>query len=624
MDLGNFDVIWYHKADSVELSYDKSMLDAINGYLQNGGNLLLTLDAFHLLNDLNIEPVKAESRYKVSKDEGYGRKLGLHAYRSHPLFNGLNGGAYIFRAHQDTVVRITGYFDQNVPRNGAVVAVDWDYIFLRENTKLVTEYIVNPGKGKVIAIGAYTYLAGPNYNREHLEKFLTNALNYLSLNQNEQPAFYWKYYPQQVFRFESFDQKEVTAHQQQWNYKPSDLAIRRKKATPDFWDAAGERMLIMGNQKGGIDEIWSHPFMAFRDYKAGIRFMKNDSINWLNNSIPEIEITPASFNRIYRFGSSILKETVVAMKQRASGIIHYEYEGDEPVQLFVKFKTNMRLMWPYSENVNKEIRFAYDDHLNAMLFKDDSGDFGCLIGADKTPQYHQAGQFDNFTIFLINDQQEALIQSSETDMFEAGGIFQFEIKPGEPLDLVVAASNTGIDSAIADYYQTISDTKKAYDETVAMCSQVLNSSLQIITPDTAFNKGYNWALEATDRFFVNTPGLGKSLVAGYSTTNTGWDGGQKVSGRPGYAWYFGRDGEWSGFALLDYGDFEKVKSELEMYQKYQDLSGKIYHEVSTSGVVHYDAADATPLYIILAGKYLKHSGDLEFIKASWPFIQKAV
>ncbi|MBW6460416.1 MAG: hypothetical protein K0B08_07555, partial [Bacteroidales bacterium] len=52
--------------------------------------------------------------------------------------------------------------------------------------------------------------------------------------------------------------------------------------------------------------------------------------------------------------------------------------------------------------------------------------------------------------------------------------------------------------------------------------------------------------------------------------------------------------------------------------------GKIFHELSTSGIVHYDAADATPLYIVLAGRYLRHSGDTAFIRASWPNILKAI
>ena len=63
---------------------------------------------------------------------------------------------------------------------------------------------------------------------------------------------------------------------------------------------------------------------------------------------------------------------------------------------------------------------------------------------------------------------------------------------------------------------------------------------------------------------------------------------------------------------------------LALYSKYQDISGKIYHELTTSGVAHYDAADATPLYIILAGKYLRFSGDRDFIRQEWPHILKAI
>ncbi len=169
-----------------------------------------------------------------------------------------------------------------------------------------------------------------------------------------------------------------------------------------------------------------------------------------------------------------------------------------------------------------------------------------------------------------------------------------------------------------NYIESINQTSKVFKEAQEYYSDFLSKSLMIETPDPEFNEGYKWALIATDRFFVKTPGLGGSLVAGYNTTNTGWDGEHAIDGRPGYAWYFGRDGQWSGFALLDYGDYEKVKSILEMYIKFQDLNGKIYHEVSTSGIVHYDAADATPLFIILAGKYLKHSGDIEFIRSNWP------
>ncbi len=58
-------------------------------------------------------------------------------------------------------------------------------------------------------------------------------------------------------------------------------------------------------------------------------------------------------------------------------------------------------------------------------------------------------------------------------------------------------------------------------------------------------------------------------------------------------------------ALAGYGDFAAVRALLEFYGRFQAADGKILHEATTSGVVHYDAADATPLYVVLAGRYLQ-------------------
>ncbi len=121
-----------------------------------------------------------------------------------------------------------------------------------------------------------------------------------------------------------------------------------------------------------------------------------------------------------------------------------------------------------------------------------------------------------------------------------------------------------------------------------------------------------------------TPGIGTSLMAGFGTTARGWNGNQKISGRPGYAWYFGRDGQWSAMAINAYGDFAMVKESLETFIRFQDISGKIYHELSSSGAAHYDAADATPLFIILTAHYLKYSGDSAYIRYRWPEIKKAL
>jgi glycogen debranching enzyme len=628
-DLKRFNVLWLHCNDSVNLPQDKQFITTLKQYLEWGGKLMLTQEAFVFINRLELEPNPVEARMKQVNDEGYGRQLGLHAFRSHPVFDGLNGGAYIFKPMHDTTVRVFGYFDDRTPLNGAVVAVDWDYIFLRENSKLMLEYWA--GKGRVLAIGGYIALSKPNKNRQHLELFLTNCLNYLAGYDSGIPKNYWQYLPQSVYRYEQDFPESIERYSDSWKQEKPVLSLTKEDAGDGYLEVAGERMLIMGKERGGIEEVWTHPFMSLRDLKSGIKFQSADSVRWLNNEKPNIEICPEAFIRDYQLTANHIKETVFVSTDKPVGIIHYEYSGSEPADFFVKFKSNMRLMWPYSEKVFQSLEYSHQPFLNAVLISEESGDFTSLVGTNKEPQFVLAGQYEDYNITRKGGnyvETYCEIMGITSDKFEAGGIFYFRLVPGDQLDIVFTAEATedhsSANRAIAHYKETINQTAKVFGEVQKYYSNFLSQSLMIETPDPVFNEGYKWALVATDRFFANTPGLGGSLVAGYNTTNTGWDGEHAIDGRPGYAWYFGRDGQWSGFALLDYGDFEKVKSILEMYIRFQDLNGKIYHEVSTSGIVHYDAADATPLFVILAGKYLKHSGDIEFIRSNWKAIKKSI
>jgi glycogen debranching enzyme len=620
-----YDLLWMHYSDTLQTAPLDVSGGFIKEYLNNGGKLLLTLEAFQKVNELGYEPQQPETRNKKIEDSGYGRIGGFHAFRSHPVFDGLNGGAYIFKPLHDTTVRITGYFDKNLPLNGAVVAVDWDYIFVRENSKLITEYWT--GKGRILAVGAYTCFSAANANRPQLEKFITNSLHYLSSPDMSEKPHYWKFHEQMTEAYESeypyFIERDIVP----WEKGSTNPKIEKEKGDSNFWDMAGERMLMMGKEKGGIEEIWSFPFMAFRDYEAGIKFADRDSIVWLISQTPKIEITPYSFSRTYHINGTTLTETLATSIKKPLGIVNYKITGDESTMLFVKATSNLRLMWPYSENVLKALRYSFDINLTSFLISDESGDFNCMMGSNKEPVNLRQGQAERFLFSWYktgNDKEYCDIEIEPTERFEVKNIFQFNLTPTDSMDIIFSASNEGLDTCINNYKFAMRSTNEVFKNTREHYERLLKNHLRIITPDTLFNEGYKWAIAATDKFFVNTPGLGISLVAGYSTTNTGWDGGHKISGRPGYGWYFGRDGEWSGFALLDYGDFEKVKSMLQMFGDFQDLNGKVFHEMSATGFVHYDAADATPLYIVLMGKYLSHSADTAFVQSQWPRIEKAL
>lgn len=624
--LKHFDLIWFHRFDSTAFSdkeSDPKILRIIKEYLENGGNLLLTLDALKYIIPLDLETISPRDSVKSCIDDGYGRKLGFHSFREHPVFSGLNGGAYIWIPVKDLSTRITGYFGKIKPENGKVVGVDWDYIFLREESKLLLEY--QHGKGKVIAIGAYTHYSEPNFNRGHLELFTTNVFSYLTNKGYSEKKYYWDYSPIEVVgcSIKSQDTDPVSfaiPESIPWKIKPDSLMLTNRFASTNYWDVAGERLLTMGNQNGGIEEIWAHPFMALRDFEVGIRFEYRDTIYWLSDERPQVEVTPAAFTRIYKFPRAYLTEIIVNDPVDPTGVIHYDYKGVYGAKLVIRFKSNLRLMWPYSENVNGSICYGWDEDYNAFVIKDKSGDFVTMLGGNKKPLEKISGHFSSF----VYEPLKKSFLGIPSDALQMAGLMIYPLKMNDRLDMVIAATNEGDTATLKYFDKAIRDPYLIYQRSISSNKELLAKTLIITSPDKNFNMGYQWALIATNRFFVNTPGMGKSLVAGYATTKRGWDGGHKVNGRPGYGWYFGRDGQWSGFALLDYGDFDKVRSELEFYQKYQDLSGKIFHEATTSGVIHYDASDATPLYIVLAGRYFRHTNDTAFLSQSWPSIKKAV
>jgi len=622
---GRFAVIWIHRPDTTVLSSEETnskFIKKLRSYVENGGKLLLTDQAVHFLNILGFESTELQDSTKTCIDDGYGRRLGFHAFREHPLFTGLNGGAYISRPTKDLTSRITGFFGGRLPVQGKVIAVDWDYIFLRENSKLILEY--TPGLGKVVAVGGYMNFDIPNDNRLHLTLFTQNCFKYLLEQYKGKPSFYWSYTSNRVSscppRPESDRLLEEVPLSEKWDVKATDLTLKRRYATGNFWDVAGERLLTMGSEKGGIEEVWAHPFMAFRDYEAGIKFNYKDTIFWLNDERPEIMVHPAFFERQYKFARAYLKELVVNDPSEPNGVIHYEYRGVYPAELIIRFKSNLRWMWPYSEEVTGSICHSRDFDFDAITIQDHSGDLNVMIGGTKKPVELLSGQYDGFEYV----KSDSSFQGIPTGKIQVAGLLCYKLEMNDNIDVVFSASVDGFDSTFSRFSKTIHAPGRIYLNAMDHSRDILSGNLMITTPNQDFNTGYRWALLATDRFFVNSPGMGKALVAGYSTTRHGWDGGHKVNGRPGYGWYFGRDAEWSSFALLDYGDFGKVKSQLEFFNKYQDLTGKIFHEASTSGLIHYDAADASPLYIVLAGKYFRHTNDTAFLRKTWPNVRRAI
>ncbi len=628
--LKNSDLLWVYKNDTMATApkQAREIRKYLTRYLEAGGSVLLANQAAIFLSSLGLENDVPQTRLKKSRDEGYGRQLGYHAYLSHPVFNGLNGGAYVMKPLKDTMVLQTGYFDGQFP-SGRTIAVDWDYIFLREDSKLIMEY--TQGKGKVIAVGAYLLFDPPNRNRLHLERFTENLIRYLAGTELPDNSWYWNFRPGKVIEQPLHISPSIQTNNKEpgtlepwtsgtlepWNPETPEPVIIASQSSGNYWDLAGERMLAMGIDQGGITEIWAHPTLCLRDYRITYSLLEaqknagHNSYRELSGLQPGIVITPGSYIRSYRMDdeAGIVERTVISPMDPV-GVIHYHYTGNESVELEISFRMLFRLMWPYSEKVTGDLIISWDEELCAFLSRDASGELvtlaGVRAGRGTVPVRHTWAQDSAFSMPVAWASIRLILE-------EAGDLY-----------FILASSAEGMAQTRKYYLEAFNDPSRVFRQAEQHARSVLERSVSITTPDSNFNRAFQWARLATDRFMVYTPATGASLTAGYATSDHGWDGEHAVSGRPGYGWYFGRDGAWSAFALLQCGDFENVKRILETFQRYQDLNGKIFHELSTSGIVHYDAADATPLYVILAGRYLRHSGDTAFIRRSWPHISKAM
>jgi hypothetical protein len=614
------DVVWIHVPDSAAWTSWVPFTDKIrslDAFYRSGGKILCTDFGAMVPYLAGMESEKPDIRSVAITDDWLFDQKGIQGFRGHPVFEGFFGGVFTWDTNVDNVAGRVGYFGDRFPGEGKVVGIEKSYVVLESGNKLMIEY--SAGKGRAMSIGAFVYFSRPNAKAPHLRKFIGNTLAYLAAPGTKAGVTYWLRAKNQPRSFAVRTSPLAPPRSTVRNVPESGLRIALDAPRNEFFDVAGRRALVMGRENGGIDELWVHPFRVVRDFRTGL--VSGDSIRWLSDLPLSIEIRPESITRTYTTSSGVLREVVCASLRRAGALVHYEWgQGAAGAPLIVTCRADLRWMWPYDEKALGDVYFGYDEPLHALHVKDVSGDFACLIGGTLAPAKTLSGQFGRITL------ESGLLKGESTgeNQVLSASIYNLESSPARELDIALVGTDQGEERALADYRAILHDPAAEYGALVSHYRTLLDRSVTLETPDRDFDTRWKWTIAGVDRFVAETPRLGTALLAGFSTVDRGWDGAHRISGRPGYAWYFGRDAVWSGFAIDDYGDFSTVRRELEFMQKYQDMTGKIFHEISTSGVVHYDASDATPLYVILAAHYLRASGDRAFIRASWPHLKKAM
>lgn len=651
---GQNQVLWWHETE-VRKAVNWKLLQR---FLKSGGRLLLSLAAVQAVVPLGLEkagpdiveagfydpqnkpahewiaPQGFELRglmgflaHLPASDDGWRAPLSSFSQPRISDFGPLGGGIYLWNAKAGAPYWRFGYGASKWPR-GRVWGVQRYYIGFDPAQKLAWVY----DEPAVLCVGAYLYFAdAQNLFRPQLEAFAERGLHQLlekkKKDKNEKKSWTGIWEPA-VAEIKKNNHLTEMPSWENWHlikWLEVSPSLQAAPARNHFFDLAGERLLLMGNERGPIAEIWSHPLRLCRNLSLRIKNAANETV-WENGSDAEVLIRPHQIERRQSAGPVAITERMWVGREVPLACLDWEFEGHGELNLALSFEVDFRLMWPYPEGVLSRLEYQMADRRGRLSSSQvHFADYRRLFHA------HFALGFEREIKARARWQNEAWFESppviTEVEDISANNVstarvtFYWHLEvAGKSVARFVALGGEAHDAALQACLRTFPDQlSKLYNHQAWRQYEVLEKFTEVDTPDPQLNTAVRWTKIKTGAFVGEVPSLGRSLFAGFANTGAGWS-----AGRPGYAWFFGRDACWTAFGMLHYGDFESVKDVLRFLGRHQDGNGKILHELTTSGAAHYDAADATPLYVILMGRYLNHSGDLAFVKREWPHVEKAM
>lgn len=603
--LASCDVCWIHAEDEPPPLSRELVLP----WVERGGRLLLTQRAATQVAALGLErdgPNDTAIRaWRHQDDELHLPELnvfgaiphvrGIAGFGPHPLFVGLGQGTYLWAPTDGERYVQATYARGRRPRWGAVVACERSYLHLNADRVVVWEYAV--GAGGALCIGAQVVPAAPDprFHRQ-LAAVLRNALcgEAIPHERRSLPAATWP----EPGRCAREDPNLVLPDRVRLDGPlpglESPLHVSSRALSDDAITIAGRRVFVAGGEQRGIAEIWMHPYRVVKDFAV--------TIGGETPLVRDAQITPVVVQRHLVSRSRIVEETVSTALDHAIAVIDFRPEKVGRARglrlatdLHLRWRVDLRRTWPYPAGAGGDLRYRLAADGRTLLVSDASG-------------------LPRAAFFPISDVEWQVRPVNGRPALDVA--LRVALEAPFRLVIVGGSSRAELDAGIAALGRrgvTGLSAQRSRHE-----AQVQEHLVRLRSPEEPVNRAFEWAKLRLDGFFVETPGVGRSLVAGYAPARTGWG-----DGRPGYAWYFGRDACWTAFALLAAGDYASCRLILRFLGASQDVSGKVIHEYTTSGLAHYDAADATPLYLLLAGRYAAWTGDLAFLGERWEELERA-
>jgi len=378
------------------------------------------------------------------------------------------------------------------------------------------------------------------------------------------------------------------------------LELTRTIRTWEFLPVVGTRAGLFGNESGRV-EAWVYPLKIFREFH--LTFHVGDRALPAESLARTLTVRPESASILYVGDSFRVRETLCVPVNEPGAVILLEVETEQPLEIEAAFTPDFQLEWPAGLGGTYS---TWDAKERAFFVGEEARKYAAFVGSPTAEAPHAAYQ-TNYS-------------ASDEDSMRLG----FTPMGKETKVVVIAASVSGPADATTTYEHLLSSYSDLERESSDYYRAYLDKTVGLELPDAALQQAYDWARISTVQGVVNNPYLDTGLVAGYRTSG--------VSQRPGFAWFFGRDSEWTSFALNAEGDFATSRAALDFISKFQRGDGKVPHEISQSASLvpwfkdfpyPWASADATPLFIIAVNDYAVQSGDTAFVRDKWDNLWRA-
>lgn len=504
-------VLWWHfdaSTDLPPLTRHPEVIAALRSYVEQGGGLLLSLLAAQFVTELGFEATPPNVIVKGSWEErcwapGTQDIRGIASVRGHPLFDGLGNGVYTWSPAPGDPFAAAWYDQQALPASGLVVGVERQYIRIDDSRRIAVEY--PRGKGLILTIGSFFFFAHPHPRfRQHLERLAANGFAYISSRARPRRGSHWSY----VQRPPEESSRHSRPVQTGEGPLPTGFlapGITRRPSMANDFDVGGRRILILGDERRGIEEVWVHPFRILNDLRLSFTVGGSEHQR-AETLVEEVTIRPGVIVRSHRYNGALIEESVFGDRDLPTGVARYRIESTLPVTMAVSARVDLRAMWPLTAAATGTLRYGWDDGLQALRVTDAAGIGVSLIGCGRRP--------DSRRIEAVGGEHGEILLELE-----------YTLRPGDP-PLTLAFAGSGEREAMAAYRRMLKAPGRRLDIQMRHYRKILETAAVIEGPDVQFNEAYRAALVSTERFSAEIPGLGSSVMAGYASTAHGWDGGQ--------------------------------------------------------------------------------------------------